>query len=317
MPLRHPAITFPPGDFFSQYHVVVNSANDTTSQKFLNHGLYFSTQMADANIISFSKKIYVIPNASIDTFFANLVERGVESFQGFDSFDDPTADLTDAHGLIAERGSKKNSKAGLAPIRSTPLADEHTPSVTKDDFQVPTEVQTALFRFIAGLFMFLFGGIVVFLFGVAYLDKGALEIQYAGYLIFIWIPMTALGGYLVCTTPLRKTRNTIKALQHAHNNEQAALAQKTRPSNGKAAELAAKQAQSGFSSQLLSVADIQRNDQEMGEIYLRCPKCSEEERINDMGKMMLKHGNNVFSNYKCKKCGVVFDGAKHNVNRNA
>jgi DNA-directed RNA polymerase subunit RPC12/RpoP len=85
----------------------------------------------------------------------------------------------------------------------------------------------------------------------------------------------------------------------------------------KTSEPAAQPAQPGITSQLLSIDDIQRNDQEMGEMYLHCPKCGEEERINDMGKMMLKQGNNVFANYKCKKCGVAFDGAKHNVKRNA
>lgn len=65
-----------------------------------------------------------------------------------------------------------------------------------------------------------------------------------------------------------------------------------------------------FMSGLISIADIERNDQEMGEMYLHCPNCGEDERINDMGKLMLKQGNNVFANYTCKKCGTVFDGAQ-------
>lgn len=71
--------------------------------------------------------------------------------------------------------------------------------------------------------------------------------------------------------------------------------------------------QPAFSSQFISIADIQRNDQEMGEMYLQCPKCSTDERINDMGKWELKRGNNVFANYQCKKCGTIFDGAKHTI----
>ncbi len=66
-----------------------------------------------------------------------------------------------------------------------------------------------------------------------------------------------------------------------------------------------------FTRQLISVGDVQRNDQKMGEMYLHCPRCGEEERINDMGKLMLNQGNNIFANYKCKICGLVFDGAKN------
>jgi hypothetical protein len=62
---------------------------------------------------------------------------------------------------------------------------------------------------------------------------------------------------------------------------------------------------------VVSVEEIQRIDKEMGELYLHCPKCGNEERINDMGKLMLKKGNNVFAKYPCKKCGTVFNGARH------
>jgi len=53
--------------------------------------------------------------------------------------------------------------------------------------------------------------------------------------------------------------------------------------------------------------DVNRNAEEMGEMYFDCPKCGTGQRINNIGKMMLKSNPAAFSHMKCTKCAHMFD----------
>lgn len=48
--------------------------------------------------------------------------------------------------------------------------------------------------------------------------------------------------------------------------------------------------------------DAHRAVEEMGEMYFQCPKCGSYERVNDIGKMMLKSDPNYFARIECIKC---------------
>ena len=60
---------------------------------------------------------------------------------------------------------------------------------------------------------------------------------------------------------------------------------------------------------VLSFTSEQVNQQaaDMGEMYFDCPKCGNAQRINNVGKMMLKANPGAFSSMKCAKCGHTFD----------
>lgn len=117
------------------------------------------------------------------------------------------------------------------PMRPTPLAGERTPSATKDGLQRSSEINTSDMRLGFGLVMVVCGGIGVFFAG--------LELKYIYYLILIWIPMIATGGYLCWKSFLtdqqrrntrkeqrRKSEKELMDLRRAQNEKQAALAQK-------------------------------------------------------------------------------------------
>jgi rubredoxin len=56
--------------------------------------------------------------------------------------------------------------------------------------------------------------------------------------------------------------------------------------------------------------EVNRNAEEMGEMYFDCPKCSAAQRINNIGKMMLKANPAALSSMKCNKCGHTFDAGR-------
>ena len=56
--------------------------------------------------------------------------------------------------------------------------------------------------------------------------------------------------------------------------------------------------------------EVNRNADEMGEMYFDCPKCNAAQRINNIGKMMLKANPAAFSSMKCNKCGHTFDAGR-------
>jgi rubredoxin len=56
-----------------------------------------------------------------------------------------------------------------------------------------------------------------------------------------------------------------------------------------------------------SSEEVNRHSEEMGEMYFDCPKCNAAQRINNIGKMMLKANPAAFSSMKCSKCGHMFD----------
>jgi ribosomal protein S27AE len=56
-----------------------------------------------------------------------------------------------------------------------------------------------------------------------------------------------------------------------------------------------------------SSEEVNQNAAQMGEMYFDCPKCGNAQRINNVGKMMLKANPASFSNMKCTKCGATFD----------
>ena len=53
--------------------------------------------------------------------------------------------------------------------------------------------------------------------------------------------------------------------------------------------------------------EINRNSEEMGEMYYDCPKCGHPERINNIGKMLLKTNPYAFKDITCNNCGHTFD----------
>jgi hypothetical protein len=57
----------------------------------------------------------------------------------------------------------------------------------------------------------------------------------------------------------------------------------------------------------LSGEEVHRQADEMGEMYYDCPNCGQAERINNMGKMMLKANAEAFCAMTCRKCGQLFD----------
>lgn len=142
--------------------------------------------------------------------------------------------------------------------------------------------------------------------------------------LLVGLALAGLGGWLVLVVERREGKRTQEALAAADAANQASDTGPVPAPTGALPEHqptgavvpppgAAKPASSGpgFRSVFVSVADIERIDREMGELYLHCPHCGEEERINDVGKLMLAQGNNVFAQYACKKCGTVFDGAQN------
>ncbi len=56
-----------------------------------------------------------------------------------------------------------------------------------------------------------------------------------------------------------------------------------------------------------SSEEVNRNAEQLGEMYFDCPKCATAQRINNIGKMMLKSNPNAFSNWNCTKCGHTFN----------
>lgn len=113
-------------------------------------------------------------------------------------------------------------------MRPTPLAGERTPSATKDGLQRSSEINDMRLGF--GLVMVVCGGMGVFFAG--------LELKYIYYLILIWIPMIATGGYLCWKSLLsdqqkrntrkeqrRKSEKALMDLRRAQKEKQAALAQ--------------------------------------------------------------------------------------------
>lgn len=138
--------------------------------------------------------------------------------------------------------------------------------------------------------------------------------------LLVGLALAGVGGWLVWATEQgekQRSREALAAVDLA-NQASAPAPPPVPPRNEPASAVAAPPASApaatggpGFRSTFVSVAEIERIDREMGELYLHCPHCAEEERINDVGKLMLKQGNNVFAAYPCKKCGIVFDGAQH------
>jgi hypothetical protein len=46
---------------------------------------------------------------------------------------------------------------------------------------------------------------------------------------------------------------------------------------------------------------------DMGEMYYDCPSCNHCERINNIGKMLLKQNPSAFKDTSCPKCGHRFN----------
>jgi hypothetical protein len=63
----------------------------------------------------------------------------------------------------------------------------------------------------------------------------------------------------------------------------------------------------GFRVVTATSEEVNRNSEEMGEMYFDCPKCQTAQRINNMGKMILKANPDAFSNTTCQKCGRVYN----------
>lgn len=53
--------------------------------------------------------------------------------------------------------------------------------------------------------------------------------------------------------------------------------------------------------------DAAQAGEEMGEMYFQCPKCGTYERINDIGKMMLKSDPSYFTSIDCIKCKHTYN----------
>ncbi len=53
--------------------------------------------------------------------------------------------------------------------------------------------------------------------------------------------------------------------------------------------------------------EINKHSEEMGEMYYDCPKCKTAQRINNIGKMMLKANPAAFRNTTCPKCNHTYD----------
>lgn len=63
----------------------------------------------------------------------------------------------------------------------------------------------------------------------------------------------------------------------------------------------------GMSFHTFSSIDTDRVAEEMGEMYFQCPQCSTYERVNNIGKMMLKSDPNYFTSVQCIKCKHTYN----------
>jgi hypothetical protein len=63
----------------------------------------------------------------------------------------------------------------------------------------------------------------------------------------------------------------------------------------------------GFRAVHMSSEEVNHHADDIGEMYYDCPKCGQAERINNMGKMMLKANPAAFGAMTCRKCNHVFD----------
>lgn len=59
--------------------------------------------------------------------------------------------------------------------------------------------------------------------------------------------------------------------------------------------------------QSFSSFDAAQVGEEMGEMYFQCPNCGAYERVNDIGKMMLKSDPNYFTSIDCIKCKYTYN----------
>jgi hypothetical protein len=58
-----------------------------------------------------------------------------------------------------------------------------------------------------------------------------------------------------------------------------------------------------------SAEELEQNANTYGEMYFNCPGCGHCERVNDIGKAILKTNPFAWKTYKCLKCGHTFDAA--------
>ncbi|MDL1912694.1 hypothetical protein FBQ81_18705, partial [Chloroflexi bacterium CFX6] len=61
--------------------------------------------------------------------------------------------------------------------------------------------------------------------------------------------------------------------------------------------------------QSFSSFDAAQVGEEMGEMYFQCPNCGAYERVNDIGKMMLKSDPNYFTSIDCIKCKYTYNAS--------
>lgn len=53
--------------------------------------------------------------------------------------------------------------------------------------------------------------------------------------------------------------------------------------------------------------EADRVAEETGEMYFQCPKCGTYERVNNVGKMLLKSDPNYFTSIDCIKCKHTYN----------
>ncbi len=113
--LRAPGIQFPPEEFFHGVHIFADDENDKATRKFLRHGLYFSPNFAHGTLVAHARLVYLVPDGQQLNIVKDIAMRGVVALQGLEHFEDPTANIIDRYGLIAEtsagsKGSRPSSE---------------------------------------------------------------------------------------------------------------------------------------------------------------------------------------------------------------